>query len=155
MTDTQLTELESLLAKATARPWRDKRTKLGHPNNQINILIGSEGRNVGRLFSQSATLPGMTSLAPPNAEAEANTELICAAVNALPTLLAEVRRLRGEVEVMRQALKHADEAMCRATFAGGVDRRDLNYAIDRCRQALARVEELRSTEALNHVSPDS
>lgn len=137
MTDTQLTELESLLAKATARPWRDKRTKLGHPNNQINILIGSEGRNVGRLFSQSATLPGMTSLAPPNAEAEANTELICAAVNHLAKLIAEVRRLREEVAIMEPVVRwfarfhHAEAA------------------------ALARLEELRSKEAINHVSPDS
>lgn len=64
--------------------------------------------------------------------------------NAVPSLVAEVRRLRREVEVMRQALEVADAAMCHATFAGGVDRRAMNDAIDTCRKALARVVEPRN-----------
>lgn len=39
------------------------------------------------------------------------------------------------------ALKLATDAMCAATFVKGVDKRDLNHAIDKARAALALVEE--------------
>ena len=39
------------------------------------------------------------------------------------------------------ACNSANDAMCRATFPGARDRKDLNYVIDKCRAALAKAKE--------------
>jgi hypothetical protein len=99
-----LAALEALLAKATT------------PSEWYSSGIGNEAAvDFGERGDGWADVCGTN--------AEANARLIVAAVNALPALLAELRRLRGEVagarrEGMAVALREARNACeaIRATF---------------------------------------
>jgi hypothetical protein len=53
-------------------------------------------------------------------------------------LKAERDELRKQVEQLAKACDVAHEALCRATFPGPRDQRDLNYAIDTVRKVINR-----------------
>jgi hypothetical protein len=66
--------------KHTPGPWTFSVCEIGHENNRLNHVVGSEcGNYIARLFSEQSTLPGMTSLGPDNDTAIANAKLIAAA----------------------------------------------------------------------------
>lgn len=74
-------------ATFTPGPWTYKPCTIGHPDNLRNRVVKCDGYNIARVFSEDSTLAGMTSIAPPEAVAEANARLIAAA----PDLLAACR----------------------------------------------------------------
>ena len=59
--------------------WDYRPCLIGHPDNRNNPIVTANGKNIARLFSQAATVIGMTSLAPTSQEAESNAYLIAAA----------------------------------------------------------------------------
>lgn len=85
--DDLIDRLEGLLAKATPGPWYFDRWR---------AALGVDGRQiVVKSFALSS-----------GEEPEANATLIVEAVNALPTLLAELTRLEALVARQREALEH-------------------------------------------------
>lgn len=57
---------------------------------------------------------------------------------ALPAYIApEVMRRINSAESLAEACRIADDALCMATWVKGTDKRDLEYASKKCRDALA------------------
>lgn len=78
----------------TAGPWSYEKCTLGHPSNSRNPIVEFNGGHIARLFSPDSTLTGLTSLAPPIEEVEANARLIACA----PELLSACEKAMELVE---------------------------------------------------------
>jgi len=94
----ELERLEGLLERATKGPWREGRTATTH--------------HVSAGMRRIAIMPIKR-----DTPSSANAELTVAAVNALPTLIADNRALSAEVERMREAIEQAlddmgEEGLC-------------------------------------------
>lgn len=104
LSDERLDELERLAAEATPGPWDYAPCTIGHPDNVKNPVVGSPSNYIARAFSEDSTFTGLTSRAPRRSAAEANAYLIAAARNALPELVAALRKERAENERLNAAL---------------------------------------------------
>ena len=90
--------MDTQLPAFTLGPWRYKPVTVGHPDNRRNPIVTAAGRNIARLFSDEATVPGLISNAPTALEAEANARLIAAAPDlyrAVVALLDEHQDCKG------------------------------------------------------------
>lgn len=109
---TTLDELEKLLAAATPGPWkieRGKRCIQGPDTREGDPLVLTSMMGGATKWSHSPyseyCVPGMK-------EGDANAALICAAVNALPELLAKVKRYEETLQFIarEQSAATATEA---------------------------------------------
>jgi hypothetical protein len=88
VTDTELSEYEALAAAATPGPWRAERDHLGHwritwPHSQNSSILRKQ-----KVFSDE------------------DVAFIAAAREAVPALVAEVRRLREALDVASETCDH-------------------------------------------------
>ena len=106
MTNTELEELEELLAKAVGLPWRHGETwrPAIHGEKHTGDRRDSEG-NVFWGYSISgsnenggAILPTLGAVHNFPDRCEANADLIVSAVNSLPSLIARIRKLEAVAE---------------------------------------------------------
>jgi hypothetical protein len=85
MTTKQLDELKRLLAEATPRPWTLTRTSL-------EICIKHNARVIGTMLSVDEH------------DGKTDARLIASAVDALPSLLADLEAAQAQVKVLRDEL---------------------------------------------------
>lgn len=96
-----LDALEALLAKATPGPWRT--TAEEDENGVVRPMIKGWRQEPMGLY-----VAAFFAYADEGQGGDDNARLVVAAVNALPTLLAELRRLRGVEEKARAEIKQRD-----------------------------------------------
>ena len=91
--ETELARLEELAGKATPLPWRET-TDPSHFYTISTVLGGEKKKSRGLSQQLIVQVGGWANIQ----EQEANTCYISAACNAVPALVAEVRRLRAEAK---------------------------------------------------------
>lgn len=134
MTEDELSRLEALCEAATEVPWEwGQRTDDGSTAPPTftarDITVRPKGEHPhGSWIADCGRWH--------DSEGEANAALIVAAVNALPALIAEVRRLRG-VQMPYEGF--GDDARIMANYLTAVDKHDQIGII--CRGAVERVLE--------------
>jgi hypothetical protein len=115
MTSDELDALEVLLAKGTVRPWREAWTdpelsaRMEQENNGDEILIAGPGELrfgrgggavIGTLWWEGDHIAGV----------ESDCALIVGAVNALPLLIEEIRRLRAVASFVPTLIEYSHTA---------------------------------------------
>lgn len=118
--------------KDYGEPWRVMPAKSVH-GAEGAYLMDAAGNDVCDFYTYEHDPHGVQRAMLPFPDGKEKAERARNCVNAL----AGVDDPAAWVKEVRKALVYAEEAMCQATFVKGVNRSDLNHAVDRARALLA------------------
>lgn len=136
VTDEELSELEALAAAATPGPWRIA-------DGGLTAVRGPDDERVCSAYDSDARHSEPLPFAATPEEA-ANAALIARAVNALPALIAEVRRLRAELSDRDTPMEPDDPYPLRERYKLLADR--FGHVKRERDEARAEVERLRAAQ---------